>query len=82
LCSAKRTRDFAYARFAVMRALYQRIGHSLPRIGRLCGGRDHTSVLNGIRKSDKLLESRHPLYMPAHLAVEAEVDRIEAELRG
>jgi chromosomal replication initiator protein len=31
--------------------------HSLPALGRRFGGRDHTTVLHGIRKIEKLIQT-------------------------
>lgn len=32
------------------------MGYSMPRIGQLCGGRDHTTVLHGIRQHEARME--------------------------
>lgn len=49
LTSKRHTRRFAWARHEAMAVIKDRFGLSLPRIGALFGGRDHTTVLSGIR---------------------------------
>lgn len=49
LTSKRHTRRFAWARHEAMATIKDRFGLSLPRIGALFGGRDHTTVLSGIR---------------------------------
>jgi hypothetical protein len=56
LLGARRYREIAEARFAIM-AVYSAAGWSLPRIGRMLGDRDHTTVLNGLRRAERLLAS-------------------------
>ncbi|RZJ46271.1 MAG: hypothetical protein EON87_05250 [Brevundimonas sp.] len=45
----RRHRFIAWPRQEAMWRLYQHTSFSLPAIGRLMGGRDHTTVLHGIR---------------------------------
>lgn len=45
----RRLRHIAEARFEVYHRLRHELGLTLPRIGQIMG-RDHTSVLNGLRK--------------------------------
>lgn len=47
---------------------------SLPRIGHLCGGRDHTTVLYGIRRIKRLITTDNDLA--------AQLAGLEEELRG
>lgn len=49
LISGRRTRPFAFARHEAMYRIKTERARSLPAIGRLLGGRDHTTVLHGIR---------------------------------
>lgn len=49
LTSKRHTRRFAWARHEAMAVIKDRFSLSLPRIGALFGGRDHTTVLSGIR---------------------------------
>lgn len=49
-----RTRRESWPRFEVFKQLKNR-GWSLPIIGRRIGGRDHTTVLSGIRRFDQLV---------------------------
>jgi chromosomal replication initiator protein len=44
------------ARWAVMHVMRQG-GKSLPQIGRDVGGRDHTTVMHGLKRADELLAS-------------------------
>lgn len=45
-----RERRYVYPRHEAMWALRQRTRLSLPQIGNILGGRDHTTVLYGVRK--------------------------------
>ena len=47
---------------------------SMPAIGRILGGRDHTTILHGVRQIYAL--------MPNDPDLEAQVERIEARLRA
>lgn len=49
LIGPARSRWFAYARQEAMYRIRQERGLSLPQIGAILGGRDHTTVLHGIR---------------------------------
>lgn len=51
-----RTRALSWPRQALMAAA-ENEGHSLPRIGRYLGGRDHTTVLHGVRSFRERLEA-------------------------
>ena len=52
-----RKHRFAHPRFEVMFLARELTSNSLPGIGRLMGGFDHTSVLYGIRKIAKRVET-------------------------
>jgi chromosomal replication initiator protein len=52
-----RQRQVALARQIAMALCRSMMSFSLPEIGRLFGGRDHTTVLSSIRKIDELRES-------------------------
>lgn len=49
LIGSGRSRWFAYARHEAMHRIRQERGLSLPHIGSIMGGRDHTTVMSGIR---------------------------------
>jgi hypothetical protein len=72
LCSPKRHRVFAYPRYAAMAMLQERLGWSSPKIGKLLGGRDHSTVITGIKRAKGLRETcpnwRHR-YEAAHIAL-------------
>ncbi len=57
LLSAKRTRSITRPRQAAMALAKELTNHSLPEIGQLFGGRDHTTVLHACRKVQELVES-------------------------
>jgi len=57
LKGARRTRDIVYPRQLAMYELYvQRKDLSFPAIGRLFGGRDHTTVLHAVNKIKAMTE--------------------------
>lgn len=55
LCSRRRDREAALARQVAMYLLRQDFGLSLQQVGRLLGGRDHTTVAYGCHKIASLL---------------------------
>lgn len=55
MSSRCRRRDIAYARFAAWDLLRRHTRLSYPAIGQKFGGRDHTTVMGGARKSGELL---------------------------
>lgn len=52
--SSKRTRTIAFPRQVAMYASKEMTTMSLPEIGELFGGRDHTTVLHAVRKIDRM----------------------------
>ena len=52
--SSKRTRTIAFPRQVAMFASKELTAMSLPEIGELFGGRDHTTVLHAVRKINKM----------------------------
>ncbi len=50
MISERRTKDVATARHMVMFIARHRTPRSLPQIGRVLGGRDHTTILSGVRR--------------------------------
>ncbi len=56
LLSAERSREVALPRQIAMYLLHKEAGCSLPQIGELLGGRDHTTILYGCEKIEDLLE--------------------------
>ena len=57
LTSKRREKQVAYARHLAMYLLREIAQQSYAQIGRLLGGRDHTTVLHGFRRIERLLES-------------------------
>jgi len=57
LLSAKRSRSVTRPRQAAMALSKELTNHSLPEIGQMFGGRDHTTVLHACRKVKELKES-------------------------
>lgn len=57
LLSAKRTRSVTRPRQIAMALAKELTNHSLPEIGQMFGGRDHTTVLHATRKVQELKES-------------------------
>jgi chromosomal replication initiator protein len=57
LLSPKRTRSVARPRQAAMALSKELTNHSLPEIGQLFGGRDHTTVLHACRKVQEIKAS-------------------------
>lgn len=53
-----RTRNVAYARFEAMHALMGVGVWSSITVGQYLGGRDHTTVLHGVRRHEELLARR------------------------
>lgn len=54
LCSPRRPQALSFARQAAMYLLRERTELSLSEIGGLLGGRDHTTILHGIRKIEEV----------------------------
>jgi chromosomal replication initiator protein len=56
LIGPKRVRNFARPRQVAMYLSKQLTSRSLPEIGRRFGGRDHTTVMHGVRKIEELMQ--------------------------
>lgn len=57
LLGNQRTQDLVTARHEAMWIAKKYTGRSLPEIGRRMGGRDHTTILHGVRKREALKAS-------------------------
>lgn len=67
LCSTRRTREFARPRQLAMYAVYHLCPHiSYPAAGRMLGGRDHTTIIYGVRKITALIETDLSIAAAAH----------------
>ena len=54
IASPSRIPKYTKPRFLVCRMLREEMGWSLPRIGRLLGGRDHTTILSAVRRAREM----------------------------
>ena len=74
LLSERRTRSVARPRQIAMYLCKQHTTRSYPDIGRRFGGRDHTTVLHGVRKIEEL--------MPKDDQIARDVEALTRKLRG
>ena len=74
LLSERRTRAVARPRQIAMYLCKQHTTRSYPDIGRRFGGRDHTTVLHGVRKIEEL--------MPQDDQIARDVEALTRKLRG
>ncbi|XLP34859.1 chromosomal replication initiator protein DnaA [Brevundimonas vesicularis] len=74
LLSERRTRAIARPRQIAMYLCKQHTTRSYPDIGRRFGGRDHTTVLHGVRKIEEL--------MPKEDQIARDVEALTRKLRG
>ena len=74
LLSERRTRSVARPRQIAMYLCKQNTTRSYPDIGRRFGGRDHTTVLHGVRKIEEL--------MPKDDQIARDVEALTRKLRG
>lgn len=58
LISPRRTRHISEARQAAMYRLSRETSMSIPQIGRRLGGRDHSSILHGIRRHEERMRQQ------------------------
>ena len=75
LIGGPRSKKFSYPRMVGMYLAKEITDRSLPDIGRRFGGRDHTTVLHGVRKIEGLLAARDPQMIETIAALEAELAR-------
>jgi chromosomal replication initiation ATPase DnaA len=75
LCSARRYQSISVPRHAAMEIIRRMTGMSFPAIGRLLGGRDHSTVLHGCRNA----QANPDAFAPILAAIEAEVVRLMVE---
>jgi chromosomal replication initiator protein len=62
LVSHSRSRPLTTARHVAMFLVRECTGASLPKIGEMFGGRDHTTAKHGIDKIDRSMRNREPVY--------------------
>ncbi len=70
----KRLRTFARPRQIAMYLCKQLTTRSLPEIGRRFGGRDHTTVMHGVRRIEELQEADHQ--------ISEDIDMLKRALQG
>ena len=75
ICSKERTRKIARPRQILMWILYRNTGKSLPAIGRTLGGRDHSTILHGVRKVNST-----PAFLDHAKTIEKELLFLELEV--
>ena len=57
LLGKKRVQELVYPRQIVMYILRHTLGHSYPQIGDELGGKDHTTIMHGVEKIERLLKT-------------------------
>jgi hypothetical protein len=57
IVSPRKPRRISRARQAAMWLAHELTALSLPQIGRAIGGRDHTTILHGVRRADEWIEA-------------------------
>jgi chromosomal replication initiator protein len=62
LHGSSRAQSVAQARQIAMYLCRERTSLSLPKIGQLFGGRDHTTVMYAYRKINELMNKKHSVY--------------------
>lgn len=63
ICSKSRVSDLVLARHICFYIAYKNEMHSLTQIGKSIGGRDHTTVLNGIKRIEGYRYTKDNLYI-------------------
>jgi len=71
ILGSKRSKDIAEARQLVMWMIKHNLDFSYPSIGKILGGRDHSTVMHGVQKITKKLESDTKLQEKVKLVKQA-----------
>lgn len=74
LLGKKRVQELVYPRQIVMYVLRHTLGHSFPQIGDELGGKDHTTIMHGVEKIERLLKTDNQ--------VERDVREVSRTLEG
>jgi chromosomal replication initiator protein len=77
LASKRRTKELMVPRQVAMYLIKETLGTSLVQIGRIFGGRDHSTVIHSIRKVEEEME-RNPEFKQQVLEARQEVHRVSA----
>lgn len=72
---------FTRPRTVLMWRLMKRRHTSLPRVGKIMDGRDHTTVLSARRKVDDKLEAGDPIYIEMVAKLEAELIKAATDIQ-
>lgn len=65
LLGAGRTRRISHPRQDFMLIVYETGRYSLPQIGHFLGGRDHTTILHGVRKAKRRRAQNGQTWFPS-----------------
>lgn len=68
-------------RFALYKILRAR-GMSLPQIGRWCGGRDHTTIIHGIKRAEYMMEKNKEYCTKIEKAINAKIQLLPPDAGG
>lgn len=61
VCSKSRKYHLVEARHAYFFLAYRFLKKTLAKIGEDCGGRDHTTIVHGIKKVENMIETNDPM---------------------
>ncbi|MBI2589868.1 chromosomal replication initiator protein DnaA [Candidatus Berkelbacteria bacterium] len=59
LLGKRRLKEFVYPRQIAMYILRYELGYSYPQIGKMLGGKDHTTIMHGVHKIEHQLATRN-----------------------
>jgi len=61
LLGKRRYKELVYPRQIIMYLLRQELNYSFPRIGKELGGKDHTTIMHGVEKINKMIKKDNQL---------------------
>lgn len=61
ILSSKRNKDIAVPRQIAMYLLREELHSSYPQIAKILGGRDHTTIMHGVNKINRLIKEKGPI---------------------
>jgi len=77
ICNDKRFQDNLFPRYAAMEWLHQNTKYSLYKIGQLCGGKDHSTVIHARKQYIKLTETNFTKFIEFRDVVFKEFEGLE-----